>query len=346
MNRDFLISIIVPIFNSEKYLERCIDSICSQTYSNLEIILINDGSIDDSGDICDKYALNDKRIHVIHTVNGGQASARNIGLTKATGEYIGFVDSDDYIDKDMYKLMVTNAITEDADIVQIGHYVVDEDENILNIEKRSKTFYYDLNEKIKALTIEKEIVSSVCDKLFHKSLWNDIKMEEGYYYEDGMVLLKLLKSSRKTLIIDDVGYYYVLSRFSTQRGPYNVRHLESCLYEPNYYYNFFKRYAKEFEDYGIALKCYRSMRGYRFLTKVNGIDNKTRIEYKHKFIDKFNKNYVVLKSTSYYKQISIRESTAMFLFSKSPSLYLVLFHYAKELTVRLKNKTITKKKRN
>src|SRR6056297_378185 len=100
------ISIIVPIFNSQNYLRRCINSILSQTHSNLEIILINDGSEDKSGEICEEFSQIDSRIQVIHTENRGQASARNKGLKVATGDYIGFVDSDDWIDEDMYELLI------------------------------------------------------------------------------------------------------------------------------------------------------------------------------------------------------------------------------------------------
>lgn len=102
-----LISIIVPVYNVESYLEQCIDSILAQSYKNLEIILVDDGSTDRSGDICDRYAEKDSRIHVVHKANGGLSSARNAGLKICHGDYLGFVDSDDYIDPDMYKVYWT-----------------------------------------------------------------------------------------------------------------------------------------------------------------------------------------------------------------------------------------------
>lgn len=112
-----IISVIIPIYKSEKYLKRCIDSVLNQTYSNLEIILVDDGSPDMCPAICDQYAAIDSRIKVIHKVNAGVASARNTGLGIATGEYFTFVDSDDYIDADMYKSMVAKAKENDCDIV-------------------------------------------------------------------------------------------------------------------------------------------------------------------------------------------------------------------------------------
>ena len=118
------ISIIVPIYNIEKYLPRCLDSILAQTYKNLEVILVDDGSVDNSGMIADKYARNDQRINVIHQVNKGVSAARNAGLDLATGDYIGFVDGDDYIEKDMYERLLFNAIKYKADISHCGYQMV------------------------------------------------------------------------------------------------------------------------------------------------------------------------------------------------------------------------------
>lgn len=111
------ISIIVPIYNVEKYLPQCLDSIINQTYKNLEIILIDDGSTDNSGKICDKYKLLDNRIIVIHKSNGGLSDARNTGINIATGDYISFVDADDFIDKNMYTILFQKINTTNADII-------------------------------------------------------------------------------------------------------------------------------------------------------------------------------------------------------------------------------------
>ena len=111
-----LISVIVPIYNVEKYLDRCVDSIINQTYKNLEIILVDDGSPDNCLAICDSWAEKDRRIKVIHKENGGVSSARNSALDIASGDYIGFVDSDDWIEPDMYEILIKNAKKYDADI--------------------------------------------------------------------------------------------------------------------------------------------------------------------------------------------------------------------------------------
>lgn len=115
-----MISVIVPVFKVEKFLSKCIESILNQTYTDIEVILVDDGSPDKCGEICDLYAQRDKRVKVIHKENGGQASARNAGLEIATGDYISFIDSDDWIDKDMYEELLRVAKSTDADIVGGG----------------------------------------------------------------------------------------------------------------------------------------------------------------------------------------------------------------------------------
>ena len=121
MEKQPLISVIVPVYNVENYLPRCLDSIINQTYTNLEILLVDDGATDNSGKLCDEYAQKDNRIRVFHKENGGVSSARNMGLDNATGEYIAFVDSDDYIDKCMYEIMLNSSVQNNADIVVCGY---------------------------------------------------------------------------------------------------------------------------------------------------------------------------------------------------------------------------------
>ncbi len=119
---DKLISIIIPVYNVERYLRECIDSIIAQTYKNLEIILVDDGSSDKSGEICDEYSKKDSRIKVIHKKNGGLSDARNVALDIAKGDYIGFIDSDDYIEKDMFQILYNLAEEYNAEISSISFY--------------------------------------------------------------------------------------------------------------------------------------------------------------------------------------------------------------------------------
>ena len=129
MKEDYLISIIVPVYKVEKYLQECVTSIQNQTYRNLEIILVDDGSPDKSGKLCNEYAKRDSRIKVIHKVNGGLSSARNAGLKIAKGEYIGFVDSDDYIRKNMYEKLLDACIQNKTEIAACNYnYIINGNE--------------------------------------------------------------------------------------------------------------------------------------------------------------------------------------------------------------------------
>ena len=136
MKEDYLISIIVPVYKVEKYLQECVTSIQNQTYRNLEIILVDDGSPDKSGKLCNEYAKRDSRIKVIHKVNGGLSSARNAGLKIAKGEYIGFVDSDDYIRKNMYEKLLDACIQNKTEIAACNYnYVINGNEKKDNSKK-------------------------------------------------------------------------------------------------------------------------------------------------------------------------------------------------------------------
>lgn len=124
--RDTLISIIVPVYNVKPYLSRCLTSLVNQTHKAIEIILIDDGATDGSGELCDRWAEKDARIVVIHSPNGGVSHARNLGLRRASGDYIGFVDSDDWVDEDMYEAMLNHVLKMHSDI-HIGGYIIEND---------------------------------------------------------------------------------------------------------------------------------------------------------------------------------------------------------------------------
>lgn len=126
-----MISVIVPVYNTKKYLERCINSLLKQTYPDMEIILVDDGSTDGSGEVCDRFAAEDRRIRVFHKENGGSSSARNLGLDNAKGDYIGFVDSDDYVDADMYERLYAAVCEHHVNAAQIGRDEIDPDGNVL-----------------------------------------------------------------------------------------------------------------------------------------------------------------------------------------------------------------------
>lgn len=205
-----IISVIVPVYKVEKYIHRCIDSIIHQTYENLEIILVDDGSPDNCGKICDDYAKLDNRIKVIHKENGGQSSARNAGLAAASGKFIAFVDSDDYIDNDMYEVLVKLICEYNADIVECECRAGKSNsfsvfgKNTRDIEIYSgvqalEKFYF--GEQING------IASMVWDKLYKRELFDNIKFLDGYDRgEDANITPKLLLEANK-IVKYNYNYY-------------------------------------------------------------------------------------------------------------------------------------------
>ncbi|MFJ8260431.1 glycosyltransferase family 2 protein [Rummeliibacillus sp. NPDC094406] len=198
------ISIIIPVYNVEKYLNRCITSIINQTFKNIEIILVNDGSKDLSGELCDHIAKSDNRIIVIHKQNGGSSSARNAGLKKARGDYIAFVDSDDWVSLDMYEYLYKIINEHNADIAQVCDYVTAKKTKIKN--KEIKEVLISGKEKLIDYFIEAQF--SVCVRLFKREVFNGIIFPEGKINEDIVTNYKLLLNSSKIAKSNQIMYFY------------------------------------------------------------------------------------------------------------------------------------------
>ncbi len=208
-----LISIIVAIYNIEEYLPRCVDSILAQTYKNLEIILVDDGSADSSVNICDAYAEKDARIKVIHKKNGGLSDARNAGMDLASGEYIGFVDGDDWIDPDMYRAMYEACETNNAQLSVCRYKQITKngiiDASTGNSVLLSKT------EALEAYICGDErylIYNSVWSKLFLKELIEDMRFPVGKNSEDIMFTTKAFCAMKQCVYLDTGYYNYVIDR--------------------------------------------------------------------------------------------------------------------------------------
>ena len=205
---DELISIIVPVYNVEQYVEKCVQSIINQTYKNLEIILVDDGSKDNSGHICDELKLKDDRIQVIHKQNGGLSDARNAGLKIAKGEYIGFVDSDDYIAEDMFETLYNLNKKYNSEISIVSFYEIYNGKVIgvrdtKDLQELSKT------EAIKELLIDTNIQSYAWNKLFKKELFEGLEFPTNKNFEDIATTLLLFEKANKVVLFEDPKYYYV-----------------------------------------------------------------------------------------------------------------------------------------
>ena len=221
------ISIIVPVFNTEKYISRCIDSILAQTYADYELIIVDDGSFDRSGEKCDQYARKDSRIRVIHQSNGGLSDARNRGLDAATGSYVLFVDSDDYILPQMLQTMLSKSIEYDADVVICGFLHIQKDDKPVEetCQIPSQECEIDKTEALAAMNRYLEY-GCVTNKMFRRRLFDTIRFPKGKIFEDHFVLPGLYGSSSKIVIIPDRLYCYVHTNGSITRSDMNVRSLD------------------------------------------------------------------------------------------------------------------------
>lgn len=226
-----LISLIVPVYNSEKYLKKCIDSILNQTYSNFELILVDDGSVDKSPQICDDYARKDSRIVVIHQKNQGQAVARNKALDVCKGDYISFVDSDDYVHPQMLEVLMNTMQKSNAEIV-VCDYVQGYDTN----------FNWNDNDIVDDFTLfDGKTFLSNCligktgknwllwDKIYKKTVFNDIRLPEGRIYEDNATVYKLIYGANKVAYSNNVLYYYFTNSESTVNKNFSPKHLDWLL---------------------------------------------------------------------------------------------------------------------
>ena len=235
-----LISVIVPIYNVENYLRKCVDSIINQTYKNLEIILVDDGSPDDCGKICDEYAQRYSRVKVIHKVNGGVSEARNVGIEHSTGQYIAFVDPDDITLPALYETLLNEAVRENADIVQCNYSYIFEDGRIEQIARETKTCISE-NEQNVFSFFEGKIYPVIFGKLFKSSLIENIRFNTNLKIsEDRLFVYECCKKATKVKILENV-YYYYLQRSNSAIHVFNIKHFDDDIYVTKL---FLKEYGK------------------------------------------------------------------------------------------------------
>lgn len=221
-----LVSVIVPIYKVEKYLDRCIQSIAEQSYTNLEIILVDDGSPDGCPAICDSWAEKDSRIKVIHKENGGLSDARNAGLEIATGKYIAFIDSDDSISTE-FILKLYHAIEEHhADVAECAVSYVDENGNLLRARDSSSITEMEKTEALRRLVLEDGIYQTVWNKLYRRELVIDIPFAVGKYHEDEFWTYQVLDRIEKLAVVHDALYNYLRRSTSIIGVGYNIRRLD------------------------------------------------------------------------------------------------------------------------
>ena len=209
-----LISIIVPVYNAENVLQRCVNSLVSQTYTPVEIILVDDGSADSSLSICEELAKNHSNIKVISQENSGAASARNAGLSEANGEYIMFVDSDDLVDKRICEKLIGSIKKNGAQCAICGHDNIREDGSLISVKNAQEDHTLTGRESLYGMYCghgaNRLNLVGVCWRLFHYSMWTDVWFEDGLYYEDLEIIPRLFYEWDKINEISYVGYHYYI----------------------------------------------------------------------------------------------------------------------------------------
>lgn len=314
-----LVSIIIPVYKVEAYLKECIESVINQTYKNLEIILVDDGSPDNCGQICDKYAYIDNRIKVIHKENGGLSSARNAGLEIATGDYISFIDSDDFMSKDFIEKLHHLCIKNNVEIAVCDYTKFEDKSKIKEVEKsEEKIQLYNSYEMQKNMYIEnyaKMVV--VWNKLYKKSIYEKLRFPIGKINEDEFTTYKAYHFAENIAVTNEPLYFYRYNENSIMGKKYNERRLD-FFYAYDERKEFYKS-LKEKELYeSTVIKYQELIIDHYLLAKTSDKDSEKILK---KIIEKSNEN---LKEYKRIKYKPLSKKVKICLFTKMPNVYSYL----------------------
>lgn len=298
------LSVIIPVYNSQNYLKRCLDSVVNQKYENFEIILINDGSYDNSEKICKDYMNKYDNIVYMYKDNEGPGIARKVGLDLATGKYISFVDSDDFIHEDMYVKMIEELKKKDADIVQCGYFR--SDSRGVNVAEKKFT-----DRKLEIIGtynsslefVKRKLVSPyLCNKIFRKDLFYKLHNPLLYYAEDQYMLAQVFNKCKKMIILPESYYYYVMEPDSLVRKDFNIHHLDG-IKSAKLMYKYYKEECKELAPFISRIICYYIVSFYQPL-KYSTISKKDEIlrNFKRDFVN----YYKELKNSKAYIEMPYR----------------------------------------
>jgi len=308
------ISIIVPVYNKGKYLDKCISSIVNQSYENIEIILINDGSTDESLDICNVWKQNDSRIIVLDQENNGVSAARNRGIDYSSGDYIAFIDGDDWIDRNYISYLLYLCNTNECDVSQVRYrYVENENEINLSNEKDNvvKISFYELFSSSNRL-----YRAIVCGKLFAKYLFDEYRFPVGRIYEDEEAAFYLTYKAKNIALSNRQLYYYRMTDNSIMRND-NTR----VNFDFVYLHERIINYLEKVNDYKVLLIerkefCIRLMMNYCSLNY-----EKAAKDDKQNLLRQFKKQFNLIDN---WNKVSLKETCALKLFSLFPDLFAFL----------------------
>lgn len=316
-----MISVIVPVFNVEPYLETCLDSILAQTYHDLEILVVDDGSTDGCGEICDHYARLDRRIFVFHTENRGLSAARNLGLDHLHGQYISFVDSDDWIEPDMYERLLRMAEQTDADLITCRFY-----KEFKNGRTESsgppEPFSVEGNDILHTYLFGQEICQDSWNNLFQADLFQSLRYPVGRSFEDYCIKPLLLQKAKKMVYTPDCLLHYRNRRNSLS----NVHSLKS---NADYWAAFRERFAllspisEEYYRRSLAQAIGAIGRMWRWFGACSEEERRQARDLIHE-MQRFNSLHIeeIMKDSAYPAQLKFTSLCAR---SKSPLLFQALY---------------------
>lgn len=295
---NFLFSIIIPAYNAERYLERCLDSIVRQTYSQIEIILINDGSTDRSGEICDQYAQKDSRVKVIHQKNSGVSSARNAGLETASGDYIGFVDADDWIEHNMFEILSRHLSKKTVDVVRFNAERKGELLNSLPFEGEYSGERFQDEVQLPLIGSERFggmfILGVLWLHIFRREIIekNRIKFNRDLHRcEDRLFTLTSILYSQNILFIDDILYHYEVNdgslsnKYDPQRWQQELAYLEGL-----------KKVILECKDKNYNNEADKRLLSEHLLRAITSVNNEFFSDNKNNFGSKYRNTKIILNN--------------------------------------------------
>lgn len=330
-----LVSIIVPVYNAEKYLRTCLDSICNQTLHELEIILVDDGSTDRSGQIAEEYAIKDKRIKVVHKRSGNPGTTRNVGLNLITGEYVGFVDSDDWIEPEMFFSLYKKAKEDNLDIVITAvtvEYIRDKRKEKRLLDKLITGEKYITPLEAFFLLKEKKLFAVAYNKLYSSKLLinKQIRFMEILPYEDLVFNLRAFSFAKQIGVIsDNAPYHYMCRDEMSAAGSFSPNYLQACEITENVFHQFFETYNYDNMNVVSYLRS-RRVADYSayisgFYKKNSPLKRKERID----FLDElFIKNEMFRRDILLSKPIGLYQKIFYFLvFNTTPEITDCIYQF-------------------
>ena len=266
-----LVSVIVPVYNVAPYLREALDSVVNQSYKDLEIIIVDDGSTDESASICEDYASSDPRIKLIHQSNKGLSGARNTGLKNSTGEFVAFIDSDDSVSPLFIETLVNAMISSSANI-SICRFSTFETSGRMNSVSATMVFpsisagVFDRTEVLK-LMAEEKISVNVCNKLFRRKLWSDIRFPEGHVYEDALAAFKLFDKSERVVLVNDSLYNY-RQRVDSITSSVSINKINDCILAHNSVSEFIRNNLSDVIPEPLYLKKHQRLLSFLIVSYI------------------------------------------------------------------------------